>query len=124
MPTPKLLSFDRTRDKVGQFSSNIPHIFSDSTLGWEFGPQNVKRPEPTDLMVEMESTQTGEQRSCRLLCHAAHSFAMSGPKCKDHQMKDWILSLNLGEFELVFVVPMRNSQGYALCRRRRAADLP
>ena len=62
---------------------------------------------PKDHVVRMESSMGGP-RCGRLLSHSGHSFAMSGRKNSLRQMKDWIGRLGLGQFESVFVVPMRN----------------
>jgi hypothetical protein len=88
---------------------DIPHIISDSTLGapldaWGMATSHYHK---WDVAVRREGGLPGPEG--RILAQSGVSFAMSGKAMKNHQMAAWIADLDLGHFDLVFVVPMVRS---------------
>ena len=90
--------------------ADIPHFVADSTVASALdettnagdGPAGPK----WDLAVRTEGSRFPQ---ARIVAQSGTSFCMSGAVMKKHQMKDWVGSMDLGTFDLVFVVPMVNS---------------
>ena len=54
-------------------------------------------------------TEGSRFMQARIVAQSGTSFCMRGAVMKNHQMKDWVGSMDLGTFDLVFVVPMVKS---------------